>query len=112
MSNPVDDYIDAQAPELQAKLRELKQLIMEVDPNLEQKMSWGMPTFRKRVNQIHFAVQKKHIGIYPGPAALEAFAEQLKSYHTSKGAMQIPFEREIDKDLIQAMLRYNLENDR
>ena len=53
MSNPVDDYINAQAPELQTKLRELQQLILEVDPSLEQKIAWGMPTFRKRINLIY-----------------------------------------------------------
>ncbi len=109
MSNPIDLYIEEQRAEIQEKLRDLQQMIMEVEPSFEQKIAWGMPTFRKRVNQIHFAAHKKHVGIYPGVAAMEGFAERLKSYKSSKGAFQIPYERETDKELIQDIVRFNLQ---
>lgn len=30
---------------------------------------------------------KKHIGLYPGPEAVEAFKEELKNYSVDKGTM-------------------------
>ena len=50
-----------------------------------------MPTYWKGRNLIHFAAFKRHIGLYPGPEAVEAFAGQLRAYKTSKGAIQIPY---------------------
>lgn len=41
-----------------------------------------MPTYWKGHNIVHFAASKKHIGLYPGPAAVEEFAEALKGYKT------------------------------
>lgn len=48
-----------------------------------------MPTYWKNRNLIQFAAFKNHIGRYPGAAAVEAFADQLKEYRTSKGTIQI-----------------------
>ena len=36
-----------------------------------------MPTWWKGHNIIHFAANKKHIGLYPGPEAVAQFAEKL-----------------------------------
>lgn len=39
-----------------------------------------MPTFWKRHNILHFAAAKKHIGLYPGPTAVEAFIDSEITY--------------------------------
>lgn len=39
-----------------------------------------MPTFWKRHNILHFAAVKKHIGLYPGPAAVEALIDSEITY--------------------------------
>lgn len=57
------------------------------------------PFGRKRIWFI-FAVFKKHIGFYPGGEATGVFAEQLEGYQYSKGAIQFPFNQEIDYQLI------------
>lgn len=109
MSNPIDAYIAEQRVEVQSKLRELQAMILEVEPGFEQKISWGMPTFKMKKNVIHFAAHKQHVGIYPGVAAMEGFADRLKTYKFSKGAFQIPYDRETDRTLIQDIVRFNLE---
>ena len=55
---------------------------------------------RKGHNIVHFAASKKHIGLYPGPAAVEEFAEALKGYKTDKGTIRIPY-GEVDAELIK-----------
>ena len=50
-----------------------------------------MPTFWKGYNIIHFAANKKHIGLYAGEEAVIVFEERLKTYKTSKGTIQIPY---------------------
>lgn len=59
-----------------------------------------MPTYWKKRNLIQFAVSKKHIGLYPGPAAVEAFADRLQGYKTSKGTIQLPYDKPLPLDLI------------
>ena len=73
-----------------------------------EKISWNMPTFWQKENLIHFAANKKHIGIYPGGEAVGAYAERLTGYKTSKGAIQFPLNKAIDYELIADIVRWRL----
>lgn len=106
----IDEYIAVCTPERQPKLMELRQLILTAEPKLKEKISWSMPTFYTDYNVIHFAAQKNHIGIYPGAEAIEVFAERLRGYKTSKGSIQIPYDRPFDTELIADLIRFNLDN--
>lgn len=109
MESVIDKYIDQQLERVQPRLREIKQLILEVDPTLEEALSYRMPTFKKHGrNVFHFAAQLGFLGVYPTPAPIAHFAERLKPYKTSKGAIHIPYDRPLDKQLIQDIVRYNL----
>ena len=68
-----------------------------------------MPTFRYKGNLIHFAQFKNHIGIYPGPDAIEKFKNELSTYKTSKGAIQLPNNLPLNKKLIQDIIQFNLQ---
>ena len=66
----------------------------------------------ERRNIIHFATAKKHIGLYPGPDAVEAFAESLTEYKTSKGAIQLPNNRDLPLQLIADIARWSYETNK
>ena len=61
-----------------------------------------MPTYWKDHNIIHFAAQKKHIGLYPGPEAVACFGRKLEEagLKYSKGSIQIPYSDSLPLDLI------------
>ena len=61
-----------------------------------------MPTYWKGYNIIHFAANKKHIGLYPGPEAVAFFAEKLDQAGCkySKGSIQILYSEELPLKLI------------
>ena len=86
--------------------------IHDAIPDAEERLSWGMPTFWKGRNIIHFAPAKKHIGLYPGPEAIEAFADKLVEYKTSKGAIQLPNDKDLPLELIADIARWSYENNR
>lgn len=90
-----------QEKEQQARLYEVYALLKEVLPQASEVISWGMPTFKQQKNIIHFATFKHHIGLYPGPAAIEAFQNELYEYACSKGAIRIPHTKPLPKELIQ-----------
>jgi uncharacterized protein YdhG (YjbR/CyaY superfamily) len=104
MLNHVQDeigaYIAKQAEHLQPILNQVRSSIREVLPNAQERISYGIPSYWDRQYIIHFAAFKKHIGIYPGPKAIEHFAKQLSGYKTRKGAIQFPYQQEIPLELI------------
>ncbi len=109
MPDVIEAYITKQSLEVQEILRRVKQLVLEVDPELTQTLSYQMPTFKKNGKPvIHFAAQKNHLGVYPTPSAIEHFAARLQGYKTSKGAIQIPWSQPLDEELIQDLVRFKL----
>ncbi len=94
-------YIDAQPEDTRGALYAVYGTIARALPEAETCISWQMPTFRKGRNLIHFAAAKRHVGIYPGPEAVEAFREELdaKGIPYSKGAIRFSYAR-TDLDLI------------
>lgn len=109
--NPIDEYIMTCPEEHREKLSKLKEIIESVDLTMEQKLSWGMPTFKKKKFIIHFALAKKHIGLYAGSEAVEFFKEELKNYYTNKGTIRLPLNEELNVKLIQDIVRWNIEED-
>ena len=96
----IDAYIAAQPEAVQKYLNQVREAIRMALPEAEERISWSMPTYWKGHNIIHFAGFKKHVGLYPGPEAVVEFAEQLKEYKTSKGAVQLPLNRPLPLELI------------
>lgn len=96
----IEEYIAQQPEDAQPYLRQINDDIESALPEAVQKISWSMPTYWKKQNLIQFAASKKHIGLYPGPAAVEAFAARLQGYKTSKGTIQLPYDKPLPLDLI------------
>ena len=105
----IDEYINAQDESIRDRLNLVRDTIRAAIPEAEECISYKMPTYRKGRNIIHFAAAKNHIGIYPGPEAIEAFADRLKGYKTSKGALQLPNSRELPLELIREIAQYSYE---
>lgn len=96
----IEEYILRQDEEKQADLFLIKQTLHQALPDAEERISWSMPTYWKKHNILHFAASRKHIGLYPGPAAVDAFKEELKSYSVDKGTIRIPYGK-VDTELIK-----------
>ena len=96
----IDEYIAAQRDAVQPKLRELRQILSAAIPEAEERSSWSMPTWWKGQNLIHFAAQKKHIGLYPGGEATVVFADDLQDFDVSKGTIRLPYDRALPAELI------------
>lgn len=100
----VEEYIASFAPEVSAKLTQLRQLIFEIAPEAEEKIAYGMPGYRCERVRFYFAGFAKHIGFYPGAACTHAFAERLSGYKTGKGSIQFPLKEELPLDLIRHII--------
>jgi len=105
-----DEYIASFSDEVQQKLKAIRQTIVKEIPLATEKISYGMPTYHLGKNIIHFAAYKNHIGLYPGPAAIVAFQNELNHYKTSKGTIQIPINEEAPLNLIKEIVRYKVKS--
>ena len=89
--NETDEYIFNQPPNRQILLLNVRQAIRQALPDAIEKISYQMPAYWQGRNLMYFAAQKDHLGIYPGPEAIQHFASRLAEYKTSKGAIQFPY---------------------
>ncbi|HEV8129715.1 MAG TPA: DUF1801 domain-containing protein, partial [Acidobacteriota bacterium] len=81
----ITEYINAAPKEAQKKLRAMRACIRAAAPGAKESLKWGMPAFSYRRILVTFATFKHHIGFYPTPSAVRAFAHDLSEFATAKG---------------------------
>ena len=106
--NTIDEYIETFPQDVQDILEQLRQTIQQAAPEAEEAISYQMPTFKLHGNLVHFAAFKHHIGFYPTPSPIEAFAEELSPYKVSKGAIQFPKDQPLPLDLISRIVQHRV----
>jgi uncharacterized protein YdhG (YjbR/CyaY superfamily) len=104
----VAGYIDAAAPEARKKLREMRACIRASAPNAKEGLKWGMPAFSYRRMLVAFAAFKHHVGFYPTPSAVSAFAKDLKKFATAKGSIQFPLDKPLPLSLIRKITTFRV----
>lgn len=105
----IDAYIAAADEPARTRLATLRRTIAAEAPDATERISYGMPTWHQGENLVHIGVAAKHIGLYPGPAAIEAFAAELADYPTSKGAIRLPDDRPLPLELVRRITRWRVE---
>jgi uncharacterized protein YdhG (YjbR/CyaY superfamily) len=112
----VGEYIEAVPGEARRKLREMRACIRKAAPGATEGMKWGMPAFSYKRILVTFAAHKYHIGFYPTPSAVKAFAKELAKFNTASGSIQFPLEKPLPLALVRKItafrVRESLEQDR
>jgi uncharacterized protein YdhG (YjbR/CyaY superfamily) len=104
----IDEYIDAAPTEARKKLREMRACIRASAPDAKEGLKWGMPAFSYRRILVTFAAFKHHIGFYPTPSAVSAFAKDLKKFATAKGSIQFPLDKPLPLPLIRKITTFRV----
>jgi len=104
----IDEYIATFPAEIQHILQEIRATIHAAAPEASEKISYQMPTFYLNGNLVHFAAFKQHIGFYPAPTGIEAFAQDLSKFKGSKGAVQSPPDKPLPLELIARIVKYRV----
>jgi uncharacterized protein YdhG (YjbR/CyaY superfamily) len=109
MGDEIRAYIGQFDEPVQDELNKVYGAMRAVLPDEPERISWGMPTFGKNV--IHFAAAKRHVGVYPGPEAVEHFAAVLdeRGFKHSKGAIQFPYGK-VDLALVSEIAAWCRDN--
>ncbi len=104
----VDEYIRSAPAATRAKLKELRELVRELVPEGEERISYRMPAVAFHGVVVWFGGFEHHVGLYPGAAAIAAFEPELGDYSHSKGAIQFPLDEELPRALITRIVQINL----
>lgn len=106
----MEAYIQTFPARTQRRLKALRTLVKKLAKGAEERMSYGMPAYKLNGKVlIYFAGYGKHIGLYATPQTHAAFKKDLSQYKQGKGSVQFPLEEALPLDLIEAMLRFKIE---
>lgn len=108
----VDDYMATFPAEIQEKLAVMRKTILELVPEAEEGISYGMPAYKYEGVLCYFAGFKNHIGFYALPTSHATFAEELSQYKTGKGSVQFPLSQDLPIELIQKMLKFRIQENK
>jgi len=105
----VTEYINAAPKEARQKLREMRATVRAAAPGAAEGLKWSMPAYSYRRILVTFAGFKYHIGFYPTPSAVEAFAKQLSGFKTAAGSIQFPLDKPLPLDLIRKITAFRVK---
>jgi len=71
-------------------------------------MKWGMPAFSYKRILVTYAAFEHHIGFYPTPSAVTAFARDLSQFVTAKGSIQFPLQKPLPLPLIRKITAFRV----
>jgi len=112
-SKAVDAYIAGQPPETARALEQLRSCVWKAAPGVSELINYDIPAFAlveggKRDQQIMIAGYPKHVGFYPHPDVIAAFADRLAGYKFAKGSVQFPLNQPIPETLVVEMVKLRL----
>lgn len=109
----VDDYITSFPELVKERLLKIRQIILEIAPDIEERFSYGMPayyTYNKPL--VYYGAFEKHIGFYATPSGHESFKEKLIGYKQGKGSVQFPHNEPLPESLIAEMVFFRVEENK
>lgn len=109
--NTIAEYHAAAPADKLPTLEAIHRIIKSVVPQAEETISYNMPAFKIHGVLVYYAWGKQHLGFYPTGTPVSVFADRLKEYKTSKGAIQFPLDQPLPEALIQDIVRYRIQED-
>ncbi|HEY5437934.1 MAG TPA: DUF1801 domain-containing protein [Acidimicrobiales bacterium] len=104
--NEIDLYLASLDETKRSTLESLRATILEIVPNAEQCLSYGVPAFRVEGKVVAgFAAFKNHLSYLPHSGSVfPELGDKVASYKTSKGALQFPVDRPLPKSLVRNLI--------
>ncbi len=108
--NAIDTYISNYDEVTQNLLKEVRRTILEVTPDAEEVIGYGIPSYRLGGKyMLHFGAAKDHIGLYATPDGHAEFESELSRYKRGKGSVQFPLDEPLPLELISRIANFRAE---
>lgn len=102
----IDEYLQGLEEPKRSTLARLRETILEVLPEAEQGMSYGLPAFKVRGRTIAgFAAFKHHLSYLPHSGSVfPELAAELEGFQRSSGALRFGVDEPLPRDLVQKLV--------
>ncbi len=102
----VDEYLRGVEEPKRSTLEALRKTILEIVPDSEQVISYGVPAFRVQGDTVAgFAAFKSHLSYLPfSGSVLDQLADELEGYTMTKSALHFPIDRPLPKTLVKKLI--------
>jgi len=102
----VDRYLAKLDEPKRSTLEALRTSILEVVPEAEQGISYGVPAFKVEGKTVAgFAAFKNHLSYLPhSGSVLSKLGDEVTGYQTSKGALRFAVDKPLPKQLVRKLV--------
>ena len=102
----VDDYLSGIEEPKRSTLQTLRRTILEIIPDAEEMISYGVPAFRVGGSTIAgFAAFKEHLSYLPfSGSVLPPLADELPGYTMTKSVLHFAVDRPLPKLLVKKLI--------
>ena len=106
----VDKYLRGVEEPKGSTLQKLRATILEIVPEAEQVISYGVPAFRVSGKTVAgFAAFKNHLSYLPfSGSVLPALSHKLEGYKTTKSSLHFSVEQPLPKALVKILIETRL----
>ncbi len=109
-SPEIDAYIAGTPATARDMLLKMREAIRSTLPaEAEEVISYRMPAFRLKKVLVWYAAFKDHCSLFPTPAILDQFEDELTRFRTAKGTVQFPLDKALPVPLIKKLVKARLQ---
>lgn len=108
----VDTYLAGLEQPQRETLLELRRRILEVVPDAEECISYGMPAFKVGGKTVAgFAAFKNHLGYFPhSGSVLPKLKDELSAYEMTQGSLHFSTDDPLPHDLVRTLVETRLQD--
>ena len=100
------EYLARVSEPARSTLNKIRAVIRSVaPPEAMEIISYGIPAFKYKGVLVWFAAFSNHCSLFPGSSVIEAFKNELKGFHTSKGAIRFPLDKPLPAALVKKLVK-------
>lgn len=103
----VDEYLAGVPEPARSTLNRVRAAIRSAaPPEATEAIGYRMPTFRYKGLLVGFAAFRNHCSFFPmSLSVMEAFKNELKDFHTSKGTIRFPVDKPLSAALVKKLVK-------
>ena len=109
-SEEVDKYIKKFSDNIGKLLEGVRRIILDYNPKITERVSWGFPVFRLKNDLVAVASHKNHCSFYTmSPELMKEIGKDLKDYKVSGTSIHFDAKNPLKESIIIKILQKRLE---
>jgi len=106
----IDEYLAGIPEPARSTLEKVRAAIRSAaPPDATEAISYRIPTFKYKGSLLAFAAFSNHCSLFPmSLAVMDAFKDELKDFHTSKGTIHFPVNKALPGTLVKKLVKARL----